>query len=631
MAPRIVRELLSFWKSLVFLLTPLLLCPLPIYFAYTEYSKIAACAYAVIIMAVYWTTEVLPLAVTALLPIVLFPMLGVQSSKDVCINYLNDSNFLFVGGLMVAVAMQRWNLHKRIALRTILTVGVEPRWLMLGLMSVTAFLSMWISNTATAAMMVPIAQATMTQLLKDRGLGEKEEDRRQKKILPLDEKTELLSFKSSKSEQSQELPLENIAMEKSDHDDKDDEDLLADQVRLSAEQADKKAKGLLLCICYAANIGGMATLIGTTPNILVAQTVKTLFPKSPGIGFATWFSFGFPTMVVTLLLAWLWLQWQFLDYSCVPSCISQRGCRGRCQRNQNAAGYEAVRRQYAELGPFSFAEMVVLGHFILLVLLWFFRDMTFVKLENGQAAGWAYVFVRGYVTDSSAVVVISLALFIWPSRLPNFLCCRGRGDLHPSEPVPPILDWPTVEQTLPWDVIILLGGGFALADGVKVSGLSAWLGQSFRGLDGFPPAVIVIIITVMIAFTTEFSSNTSTAAIFLPILGTLARGVCVHPYYLLVPATIACSFAFMLPVATPPNAIVFSYGRIKVLDMAKSGFVLNLVCLLVLNVAINTYGIPIYGMSQFPSWTTCTANLTTAGPSVTPANIITPLTNGTVL
>ncbi|XP_035691018.1 solute carrier family 13 member 5-like isoform X2 [Branchiostoma floridae] len=628
--PSPAKNMLSFWRSIVFLTTPVILCPLPIYYASTENSKIAAGAYAVIIMAVYWATEVLPLAVTALLPIVLFPVLGVQSSNHVCINYFNDSNMLTVGGLLLAVAIERWNLHKRIALRAILTVGVEPRWLMLGIMSVTAFLSMWISNTATTAMMVPIAQAILTELLKEKGMKPEGqvEDKKQNRIMPLDENTGLLSTTTSKNEQIQALPLKNIAMEKSDHDD-DEAELIADQVRPSVEQADKKAKGLLLCICYAANIGGTATLIGTPPNIIAAQTAQTLFPKSPGIDFVSWFCFAFPTMVVALLLAWLWLQRQFLDYSCVPSCISRRGCSTR--RNQNTAAYEVVRRQYDELGPFSFAELVVLSHFAVLVLLWFFRDMAFIHLENGRAAGWTYFFVQGYVTDSSAVFLIALALFVWPSRPPSFLCRRGNKDLRPSEPAPPILDWSAVEEKLPWEVVILLGGGFALADGVKVSGLSEWLAQGFRGMDGFPPLVIVFIVTVMIAFTTEFSSNTSTAAIFLPILGTLAQAICVHPYYLMVPATIASSFAFMLPVATPPNAIVFSYGRIKAFDMAKSGFVLNLVCLLVLNVAINTYGIPLYNLHQFPPWTTGTCNVTTAGPSVTPANITTPtlLTNGT--
>ncbi|XP_078680629.1 solute carrier family 13 member 2-like [Branchiostoma floridae x Branchiostoma belcheri] len=620
--PRLTEDVLTFWKSIVFLITPVILCPLPFYYANTENSKIAACAYAVIIMAVYWTGDILPLAVTALLPIAMFPILGIQPSRKVCVNYLNDMNFLMIGGLMVAVAMERWNLHKRIALKAVLMVGVEPRWLMLGMMSVTAFLSMWISNMATTAMMVPIAQAISAEILKDNIPGEREEGQGQKKTLNPsdDENTVLLSTTTSRNEQSQELPLENIAVEKCDDDD-DDMDLLADQARPSAEQADRTTKGLLLCICYAANIGGTATLIGTAPNILVVQTVQTMFPKSPGIDFASWFFFGFPTMVLTLLLAWLWLQWQFVSQSCVPGCASRRGCGGKCQRHKNVAAYKAIRRQYDELGPFSFAESVVLVHFILLVLLWFFRDMKFIKLENGQAAGWAYFFVRDYVTDSSAVLLICLSLFIWPARPPS----RGREDLHPSddEPGPSILDWPTVERNLSWEVIILLGGGYALADGVKVSGLSAWMGQGFRGLEGFSPAFIVIIITIMIAFITEFSSNTSAASIFLPILGTLAQGICVHPYYLMIPAAIACSFAFMLPVATPANAIVFSYGRIKVLDMAKSGLGLNLLCLFVLNIAINTYGVPLYQLQDFPPWTVCTAPVTTAGPSATSANITT--------
>ncbi|XP_078599118.1 solute carrier family 13 member 2-like isoform X3 [Branchiostoma floridae x Branchiostoma japonicum] len=618
MAPRLVKELLSFWKSIVFLLTPVVLCPLPIYFASTQYSKIAACAYAVIIMAVYWTTEVLPLAVTALLPIILFPMLGVQSSKDVCINYLKDNNFLFVGGLLVAVAIEKWNLHKRIALRVLLTVGSEPRWLMLGMMSATAFLSMWISNTATTAMMVPIAQAILTELLRDTGKDKPEERR----MLPPDGKT-------GGGEDGEALKLKEIRMEEGDHDFVEDDTTMAeDQKQLqssSADSGDRMSKGLLLCICYAANIGGTATLTGTGPNLVITQAVDTLFPNGPGIDFVTWFSFGFPAMILALLLAWIWLQCMFLDCSCLLGCIKQRGCKGRCKRDRNNAAYKVIRRQYDELGPVSFPEKVVLLHFVLLVLLWFFRDMKFVKLENKRAAGWTYFFVKGYMTDAATGIMVAIFLFFWPSKPPNFMCCRRKRDTRPAEPAPPILDWATVHQKMPWSVVILLGGGFALADGVKASGLSDWMGQGFQTFAGFPVVALALIICVIVAFITEFTSNTSTAAIFLPILGKLAEGICVHPYYLMIPATIACSFAFMLPVATPPNAIVFSYGRIKVFDMAKCGFMLNLGCILVLTFAINTYGIPLYGLSTFPSWATCAAGgVTVLGPAnVTglPANV----------
>ncbi|XP_019617813.1 PREDICTED: solute carrier family 13 member 5-like isoform X2 [Branchiostoma belcheri] len=668
MAPRLVKELRSFWKSIVFFLTPVILCPLPIYFASTEHSKIAACAYAVIIMAVYWTTEVLPLAVTALLPIILFPMLGVQPSKDVCINYLRDNNFLFVGGLLVAVAIERWNLHKRIALRVLLTVGSEPRWLMLGMMSATAFLSMLISNTATTAMMVPIAQAILSELLKETGRDE------ERNILSSDEKTE-------KYEDARTIQLKEIHMEEGDNDFVEDDTTVVPEEQVRAlGKGDKIGKGLLLCICYAANIGGTATLTGTGPNLVITQAVDTLFPGGPGIDFVTWFTFGFPCMVLALILAWIWLQCMFLDCRCLLGCIKQRGCKGRCKRDRDNAAYRVIRKQYDELGPVSFAEKVVLFHFVLLVLLWFFRDMKFVKLQNKRAAGWTYFFQKGYMTDAATGIMVAIVLFFWPSQPPNFMCCRRRTDTRPAKPAPPILDWATVHQKMPWSVVILLGGGFALADGVKASGLSDWMGQGFRTFAGFPvvalaliisiivafiteftsntstaaiflpilgklvsglsiwlsdaftslagvpPAVIALLISVIVAFITEFTSNVSTASIFLPIIGKMAEGICVHPYYLMIPATIACSFAFMLPVATPPNAIVFSYGRIKVLDMVKCGFMLNLGCILVLTFAINTYGIPLYGLGTFPSWATCAASSATQLPAnitstVLPANL----------
>eukprot|EP00058_Branchiostoma_floridae_P020994 XP_002606484.1 hypothetical protein BRAFLDRAFT_126447 [Branchiostoma floridae] len=321
-------------------------------------------------------------------------------------------------------------------------------------------------------------------------------------------------------------------------------------------------KAMLLCVAYAANIGGIATLPGTPTNIIVAEQVQIAFPDSPGIDFATWFFFGFPVAILCLLLAWLWLIIIFV------------GCR--------------------------FAEKAVLFHFILLVLLWFFRDLSFVKLENGRVAGWTYFFREKYVTDSTPAVMVSFALFFFPSKLPRFLCCRRQSDKARPGPVPALLDWRSVHEKMPWNVLLLLGGGFALADGVGVSGLSTWLAEQFTRLEGVPGWAICVLVCVFIALFTEVASNTASASIFLPILAKMAEALCVNPYFLMVPAGIAASFAFMLPVATPPNAIVFGYGKLTVPDMAKAGLAMNISCLLVLLIFINTLGIPVYNVNSFP-------------------------------
>ncbi|XP_078680627.1 Na(+)/citrate cotransporter-like isoform X1 [Branchiostoma floridae x Branchiostoma belcheri] len=613
----ICNVLLRHWKVIILLVTPVIFSPLPIHFSSTENSKIAACGYAVIIMAVYWASEALPLPVTGLLPIFLFPMLGIQSARDVSVNYAKDAIFLLIGSVMFAIAIERWNLHKRIALRVLLTVGVEPKRLMLGMMSATAFLSMWINNTATTAMMVPTVENITGGIPTD-----DESDPQEKHALmqKTDEKTGLLSAGAS-GRGAYRKPEDLVRIvEYDDAEDKtQDEPLFLNEESdgRSREQADRMAKGLLLCICYAANIGGIATLTGSSTNILAVEVIEALYPESKGIDFATWFFFGFPTMLLILIVAYIYLLWLFLDCSCLLGC--RKRCREHWMRNQSSAAYLVVKKQYNELGPVSFAEKVVLFHFVLLVLLWFFRDMKFLHLENGQAAGWTYYFLRGYVTDASTVMMIIISLFFWPSRPPNFMCCRNREDTEASEPAPSILDWETVHQKMPWGLVFLIGGGYALADGIEVSGLSVLLSRLFKSASGFLPVTLVLIVTTLVAFVTELISNAPVAAIALPILANLAEGICIHPFHLLVPATIASAFAFMLPVASPPNAIVLQSDKIQLYDMVKSGFLLNIIGILVLNIAIGTYGFPLYGLDTLPPWAKahrfCNNTLTTVATS----------------
>ncbi|XP_066295580.1 solute carrier family 13 member 2-like [Branchiostoma lanceolatum] len=612
---RICKELLRFWKTIVLLVTPVIFSPLPIYFASTENSKVAACGYVVIIMAVYWSTEALPLAVTGLLPLVLFPMLGIQSARDVSINYAKDPIFLLIGSLLFAITIEKWNLHKRIALGVLVTVGVEPKRLMFGMMSATAFLSMWISNTATTAMMIPTAENIISGFSSDVEADHQEKHVQLKKPVHLDEKTGLLSTRTS-VRGPYRRPEDLMRMDEHD----DIEDTHEDEERpsdLSRKQADRMAKGLLLCTCYAANIGGIATVTGSSTNIMAVEIIEALFPKSHGIDFATWFFFGFPTMILILILAYFYLLWLFVDCGCLLGCRKGDRCKGLCQRSENSAAYEIIKKQYNELGPLSFAERVVIFHFVLLVLMWVFRDMKFVDDKNGRAAGWTYFFVPGYVTDASTVILVIISLFFWPSRPPSFMCCRDSGGTYPCEPAPPILDWSTVSEKMSWGLVFLLGGGYALADGIKVSGLSTLLGKMFKSASGFPPVALVLTVTTLVSFLTELVSNAPVAAIILPILAYLAEGICMHPYYLLVPATIASSFAFMLPVANPPNAIVLQSDRIQVYDMIRSGFLLNLLGVLTLNFAINTYGIPLYDLDTLPSWGKgfCNGNVTTFASS----------------
>ncbi|EDO42123.1 predicted protein, partial [Nematostella vectensis] len=576
---------------LILILTPLVLLPLPLTLPSTE----SRCAYCILIMAVYWVTEVVSLAVTALLPLVLFPMLGVVGSKQISPPYFQDTNVLFMGGLIVAVAIEHWMLHKRIALRVLLLVGSQPRRLMLGFMLVTAFLSMWISNTATTAMMVPIAEAVLSEL--------KKEEIKQKL------ESESNSDTVNQNEGFSDGPVNN-----------GEEDTKNDDIGTEIDRRFMRmSKMLLLSIAYAANIGGTATLTGTAPNLVLSGQVIKLYPKSPGIGFADWFFFAFPEMLILLFVAWYCsapVEGNFLKLRSFRCGCCKKSHRS--DKEQDKAVRVVLLNQYKALGPMSFAEIAVLVHFIMLALLWLFRNPKFMK-------GWsAILFIQSvfnmhrfgvsharYVKDGTVAMVVAFSLFVFPSKKPEILCWNPEGKV--TKPPEALLTWKTVAHKLPWNIIILLGSGFALAEACKVSGLSEWLGLQLVGLNTIPSYGIVAIVCILITTFTEVTSNTATATIFLPILASLlmlyslvykkhGENINVHPWYLMIPATVSCSFAFMLPVATPPNAIVFAGGELRVSDMAKAGIGMNILGVAILLLCVHTYGMTMFGLDTFPSW-----------------------------
>ncbi|XP_037323266.1 solute carrier family 13 member 2-like isoform X2 [Pungitius pungitius] len=433
---KVLRRLWSLRGVLVLVCSPFLLLPLAL--STTE----AACAYVIALMAVYWCTEVLPLAVTALLPTVLFPVLGIMESKDVCMQYLKDTNMLFVGGLMVAVAVEHWNLHKRIALRVLLLVGVRPALLMLGFMGVTAFLSMWISNTATTAMMVPIVQAVLEQLhgdvdpqtlLRNPGThGEHQEKTTAFNHLETGLNRETTQANSEKSSDScsPEAQTDQQEIIKPTPQDKPPSDSITSGPEVCCqmvledlndeEDRRKLNKGLLLCICYSASIGGIATLTGTGPNLVLMGQMSQLFPQNGDvINFASWFAFAFPTMVLTLTLAWFWLQ--FLYIGC--NLRKTWGC-GAPQSEKERAALGAIRDEHLRLGPVTFGEVSVLALLVLMVLLWFTRDPRFMD-------GWATHLFNAkaeFVTDATVALFVAVLLFVLPSKPPRYLCFWRSSD-----------------------------------------------------------------------------------------------------------------------------------------------------------------------------------------------------------
>uniref|UniRef100_A0A8D2D1C6 Solute carrier family 13 member 5 n=1 Tax=Sciurus vulgaris TaxID=55149 RepID=A0A8D2D1C6_SCIVU len=550
-------------KSFVILfLTPLLLLPLIILMP----AKFVRCAYVILLMAIYWCTDVIPVAVTSLLPVLLFPLLQILDSKQVCVQYMKDTNMLFLGSLIVAVAVERWNLHKRIALRTLLWIGAKPARLMLGFMSVTAFLSMWISNTATTAMMVPIVEAMLQQMEATR----------------IATKTSLEALELVDKGKASELPgnqgiFEGSAMEKQE-----------DQYRKSM------CKAMNLCVCYAASIGGTATLTGTGPNVVLLGQMQELFPGSKDLlNFASWFGFAFPNMLIMLLLSWLWLQCIYMRFSFKNSC----SCG--VEKNKEKAAYKVLREEYQKLGPFSFAETNVMICFLLLIILWFSRDPGF--MPGWLSLAWVYA------SDATVAIFVAILLFIVPSQKPKFNFCSQTEEERKTPFYPPaLLDWKVTQEKVPWGIVLLLGGGFALAKGCEASGLSEWMGKQMEPLQTVSPAAITLILSLLVAVSTECTSNVATTTLFLPIFASMSRSIGLHPLYVMLPCTLSASFAFMLPVATPPNAIVFAYGHLKVSDMMKTGLMMNLIGILCVFLAVNTWGRAIFDLDHFPDWANVT-------------------------
>ncbi|KAG7516662.1 solute carrier family 13 member 5-like [Solea senegalensis] len=623
-------------KGIVVLVcSPFVLLPLAVS------TKEAACAYVIVLMAVYWCTEVVPLAVTALLPTILFPVLGIMESKDVCMQYLKDTNMLFVGGLMVAVAVEHWNLHKRIALKVLLLVGVRPALLMLGFMGVTAFLSMWISNTATTAMMVPIVQAVLDQLhgnvdpepsskgqirtvvphqehqeknvnilqtiepnILEKGLKELIQTQGNLQKVSAEHREDETDGKELVKPEPQDKPPSDLTRMDSALVNMDSSCRQMEPEDLSEVEEEKRrmSKGILLCVCYAASIGGIATLTGTGPNLVLIGQMSQLFPQNDDvINFASWFVFAFPTMMLMLTLAWFWLQFLYIG------CNLKRtwGC-GVVQSEKERAAYEVIRDEHRRLGPMSYAEANVLVLFVLMVALWFTRDPRFMD-------GWAtHIFnsKAEFVTDATVSLFVAVLLFVFPSEPPRYLCCWRSSDTESQAsrgPAPPLLTWQVTQKKMPWNIVLLLGGGFALAKGSEESGLSRWLGTQMTPLQSIPPWAIAIVICLLVATFTECASNVATATLFLPILASMSQSMSLNPLYVMIPCTLSASFAFMLPVATPPNAIVFSYGLLKVSDMAKTGVVMNIIGIGCISLAINSWGRAMFSLDSFPSWANTSA------------------------
>lgn len=460
------------------------------------------------LMAVWWITEAVPLFATALLPLFLYPLLGIERGGATAPIYFNSTIVLFLGGFIIALTMEKWNVHRRIALLIIRSIGGGPSRIVLGFMVAGAFLSMWVSNTATAIMMVPIGLAII-------------------------------------------LEMEDT---------------------FGAEDTRAFSVGIMLSIAYACSIGGVATLVGTPPNLSLARIYAISFPEAPRLVFGQWMLMALPMSLVLLAITWVLITRVFFR---VPEHVT--------------VDHAFIEEQTEALGPVAWEEKAVLAVFGLTAFLWVFR----LPLHLGIVTlpGWSQLLpFPDLIDDGTVAVGMASLLFVLPTRTPD----APASTLAGREIIP----------RLPWDIVLLFGGGFALAYGFQGTGLAMLLGNSFTGLGAIPPFFLILIVCLSITFLTEVTSNTATTEMILPVLASVAVATNLHPLLLMIPATLSGSCAFMMPVATPPNAIVFGSERVRIPEMARIGFALNLIGALVITVVFMTLGTAVFGIESgmTPDW-----------------------------
>lgn len=433
-------------------------------------------------IAIWWITEALPIPVTSLLPIILFPLTGGMEVGPTTSAYGSDTIFLFMGGFMLALALEKWGVHRRIAIGIVKVIGTNTDRIILGFMVATGFLSMWISNTAAAMMMVPMGLAITYQVAD-----------------------------ALKNDPRVDTTPDNFGF----------------------------GKSLMLAIAYSASLGGIATLIGTPPNALLAGAVKEMYGVE--LSFFDWMLIGVPFAWIFIFIAWF-----YLVKIAYPMHVKEF-----------PGGRAVIEEESRKLGSASYEEKAVLFVFILTAFAWITRTFFIEKIIDG-------------VTDGIIAIIAAVILFVIPAK---------------NKPGERLLDWHTAAK-LPWGILLLFGGGLAIAAGFTASGLSVWIGERLSVLDGVSLLLVILSVAILVNILTEVTSNTATASMMIPIMAGLALALNVHPYALLLASTISASTAFMLPVATPPNAVVFGSGYLRIPDMVKKGFVLNCLGIILLTVLI---------------------------------------------
>ncbi|KAL5104859.1 Solute carrier family 13 member 2 [Taenia crassiceps] len=534
-------------KLLFTLLFPIILSPILIVYPTPE----AKGAYTLFLMAGYWITECISIYVTAMLPLLMGPLMGIIASKAACGAYMRDAIMLFIHGAFLAVAAEHRNIHRRIGAAVIRIMGGDPRLLLLGLMLPTWFLSMWMSNAAATIMMLTIVEALMSRLE---------------------------ALKPSVDE-SVALSDDSVTIEFGDVDDEDDFQKLGCCFTLS--------------IAFAAACGGVATVIGTPTNVVLFGLVNDRYGTDTGLTFGSWAAYGMPLSLILLICVWAILGIIFIGPKKFFSC------RGR-DKSREVAIRQILEEEKRALGPVGWADgsaMAILG---LVILLWISR--------KPGVDGWSAIvpFKIGpngkrieLTTDTQPALLGTILVCFWPAHNPF----RKRRPDEPSvDPFETVLPWKVAQSRCPWQVLFLIGGGFCLSEICNLSGLSTLVGQYMLGLKSLPLFVLILVFSLLSTVMTTFVANAATATVLLPIMFQLSEALKIHPLYLGLPVTIAASMAFILPAGTPTNAIAYSKGRININQMIFAGSFVAVAGILVVTCSTVTYGVPIFNLNVFPDW-----------------------------
>ncbi|XP_012576538.1 PREDICTED: solute carrier family 13 member 4 isoform X2 [Condylura cristata] len=528
-----LRSLLRARNLLLVVLVPLLLLPLPLLHPSSE----AACAYVLIVTAVYWVSEAVPLGAAALVPAFLYPFFGVLRSSEVAAEYFKNTTLLLVGVICVAAAVEKWNLHKRVALRMVMMAGAKPGMLLLCFMCCTTLLSMWLSNTSTTAMVMPIVEAVLQELVgaeeeqlvagspsEEEAEATNHDANNSQPCLELifvneDSSADLTSLMQNKNLNGVPTPVKTAGPPgRKPHLSQEKPRALAPRPRKQERGRKYKSqhdqmicKCLSLSISYAATIGGLTTIIGTSTSLIFLEHFNNQYPAAEVVNFGTWFLFSFPISLIMLVVSWFWMHWLFLGCNFRETCSLSK----KKKTKREEVSEKRIQEEYEKLGDISYPEMVTGFFFILMTVLWFTREPGFVP-------GWDSFFEKkGYRTDATVSVFLGFLLFLIPAKKPCFGKKKDGENQEPSPGMEPIITWKDFQKTMPWEIVILVGGGYALASGSKSSGLSTWIGHQMLSLSSLPPWAVTLLACILVSIVTEFVSNPATITIFLPILCSL--------------------------------------------------------------------------------------------------------------